>query len=181
MSISRLKPSNELASLKDGLGRLIADRVLGALAIPSLLTGTGVILLDVYEEGNNLIIKASLPGIKPQDLNIEVRENVLIISGQTKRKTERKGEDYLINERRSGQFRRSVPLPYDIEVDKVEAEFEDGTLTLTLPKAKTTKGKMISVTPKAKAEAPKAKAQKPKAKAQKPKAKAQKQVLPLVS
>ncbi len=174
MSISRLKPSNELASLKDALGRLITDSVLGPLAIPSLLTGTGVVLLDVYEQGNNLIIKASLPGIKPEDLNIEACENVLIISGQTKRGKERKEEDYFINERRSGQFRRSVPLPYDIEVDKVEAEFEDGTLTLTLPKAETAKGKMISVTPKAKAETPKAKVQKPKAKAGTPKAKAEK-------
>jgi HSP20 family protein len=160
MTISSRNKTNELVTLGDAIGRLIEDSLIWPLALTSHFTGSGTIPLDVYEEGNNLVVKASLPGIKPEDLNIEVRENVLTVSGETKLETERKGKDFLLNERRYGQFRRSVALPYDIKVDKVEAEFEDGILTLTLPKAETTKGKKISVKQKAKADKPKAKADK---------------------
>ena len=92
-----------------------------------------------------MLVKASLPGIKPEDLNIEVRDNVLIISGETKLETERKEENYFLNERRYGQFRRSVALPYAVKVEQAEAEIKDGILTLTLPKGEEAKPRHISV------------------------------------
>ena len=164
MSSLRMKPSNELVSLRDAMSRLVEDSFLLPLALPAHWSNSGVIPLEVFEEGNSLVVKASLPGIKPEDLNIEIRDNILMISGETRRETERKEEDYFLNERRYGQFRRSLALPYDVKVDKVNAGFEDGILTLTLPKTEATKGKKISVKPKTRVEKPKVKAEKPEAK-----------------
>ena len=145
------KQSNETMSLGDAIGRLIEDSFFLPDAFVSYWRGTGIVPLDVYEDGNNLVIKAALPGIKPEDLNIEVRDNVLTISGETKENVEQKGKGYLLNERRSGQFKRTVTLPYDVDADKAEAEYEDGVLTLTLPKAEAAEGKKISLKPKVEA------------------------------
>ncbi len=134
------------------MGRLVEDSLYLPNAMVDRLTGDGLVLLDMVENDTNIVIKASLPGIKPEDLNIEVRENVLTISGETKKEIDRKGGDYLLSERHSGQVRRSVTLPCDVKADRAEAEFEDGTLTLTLPKAETARGKRITVKTKAKAE-----------------------------
>ncbi len=116
----------------------------------SFLSGAGTIPMDVYEEGETLVVKASLPGIKPEDLSIEVRDNVLTISGQTKVATEKEGKGYLLSEHSYGQLQRSVILPVDVVVAKANAEFEDGMLTLTLPKAPASKGKKILLTSKSK-------------------------------
>jgi hypothetical protein len=79
---------------------------------------------------------------------------------------ERKEDKFYLNERRSGQFRRSLPLPYEVKVDRIEAEFEDGVLTMTLPKAETAKVKKISVKTQTKAEQPKTKARQQKKKSE---------------
>ncbi len=176
MSIIPKKQSNELVSLKDVVSRLVEDSFFLPQALLAYWNGDRTIPLDVYEEGNHLVVKATLPGIKAEDLNIEAHENILSISGQIQHETERKEEDYFLNERRYGQFRRSVVLPYDVKVDQVEAEFEDGILTLTLPKVEATKGKKVSIKAKAeklavKAENPDVNAEKPEAKTEQPKAK----------
>jgi HSP20 family protein len=180
MLISRKKHTSESGSLKNAMGRLIEGSLILPQALLALWAGTGVVPLDVYEEGDNLVIKASLPGIKPEDLNIEVCGNILTISGESRLETERKEENYFLSERHYGQFSRSVTLPYEVKVDEVNAEFEDGILTLTLPKAVTTQGKKYTVKlttnvgeSKAKAETPQAKAEKPEAKVEKKVAKSQ--------
>jgi HSP20 family protein len=162
-----------LIPLKETLERLIGDSFILPLALPAFWAA-GTIPLDIYEEGNNLVVKALLPpGIKPEDLDIEVDENVLMISGEIKLEMLRKRENYFLNERRYGQVRRSVTLPYDVKVDQVEARLKVGILTLTLPKAETTKGKKIALKPEVKAEVPEAKAEKPEAKVEVPKVKAE--------
>ncbi len=149
MSVLNKKQSNELVSLRDAMSHLVDDSFYLPRTLVDLWTGDQMVPLDMYEENNNLVVKASLPaGIKPEDVNIEVKENVLTISGETKEEVTRKESTYLLNERRFGQFRRSVPLPYEVKVEKAEAEFENGTLILTLPKAVTAHAKKISVKPK---------------------------------
>ncbi len=174
MSILPKKPSDESVSLKDVVGRLVEDSFFLPQALLAYWNGDRTVPIDVYEEGSHIVVKATLPGIKAEDLNIEVRENILTISGQVQQETERKEEDYFINERRYGQFRRAVVLPYDVKVDEVEAEFEDGILTLTLPKAETAKGKKVAIKSKAKAEKPASKAEKPEAKTEQQRAKTEK-------
>jgi len=148
MSILNRKQSNEMVSLRDAMDRLVEDSFLLPRTMLDLWTGDGSILLDMYEENNNLVVKASLPGLKPEDLNIEVQDDVLTISGKTNEEVNRKESGYFLNERRSGQFRRSVTLPYEVKADKAEAVFENGILTLTLPKVGTTQSKKITVKPK---------------------------------
>jgi HSP20 family protein len=160
MSNTRRKSSNELPPFRKIMGRLVEDSLLLPLALPTLWSGADMIPLDVYEEGDNLVIKASLPGIKPENLNIEVRENILTISGEANEEVERKSKGYLLNERSYGKFSRSVALPYEIKVNKVEADFEDGILTLTLPKAESTKTRKITLKTKEKAVKPEVKVEK---------------------
>jgi HSP20 family protein len=107
----------------------------------------------MYEENNAIVIKAALPGIRPEDLKIEVRENFLTISGQTQEESNHKEGDYLLNKRGYGQIRRSVTLPCEGKVDQTEAEFEDGLLTLT--RAGTIPLKKIALKPKVKKDEPK--------------------------
>jgi HSP20 family protein len=165
MTISRNRPPNELVSLKDAMGRLIEDSFYMPHALFDAWNSSGTMPLDMYEDDDTLVVKASLPGVKPEDLNIEVRGNILTISGESRQEMERREDKFYLNERRSGQFRRSLPLPYEVKVDRIEAEFEDGVLTMTLPKAETAKVKKISVKTQTKAKQPKAKARQQRQKA----------------
>jgi len=151
MSMTRWKPSNEIVSLRDAMDRMLEESFFWPRGLMSrALGGAEFIPLDIFEKGNNLIVKAPLPGVKPEDLNIEVHEKVLTISGETKQEEERKEKDYHLQEQRYGRFERSVTLPCAVKVDKAEADYDDGVLTLTLPKAEETKGKKIAVKPKEK-------------------------------
>jgi len=92
-------------------------------------------LIDLADNGKEYVMKAEVPGIKKEDLRIEITENGIEISGETK--TEQKEEDkgYLRRERRYASFFRSLPLPEAVLTDKAEAELKDGVLTVKLPKA----------------------------------------------
>jgi HSP20 family protein len=93
-------------------------------------------LVDIADNGKEFVLKAEIPGIKKEDLNIEITENGVEISGKTK--TEQKEEDidkgYLRRERRYSSFYRSLPLPDKVLTDKAEADLKDGVLTVRLPK-----------------------------------------------
>jgi HSP20 family protein len=106
---------------------------------------TRAIPLDVIEEDKNIIVKASIPGIKPSDLHVEVDEDSLRIWGEMKEETERKDEAYYLREHRYGRLERSTLLPYAVSAEKAKAEFENGMLTLTLPKASEARRKEIKV------------------------------------
>ena len=144
MSITRVKRNNEIISLRDAMDRLIAESFILPRAWMAHSLGAEFIPLDIYEEANDLVVKAAIPGVKPEDLNIEVLDDVLIFSGETKQEKERKEENYHLHEQRYGRFERSVALPCDVNVDKAKAKFEDGVLTLTLPKVAAAKGKTCS-------------------------------------
>jgi len=146
MSLMRWDPFREMVSLREAIDRLFEEsfvRPRGWLTIER--AGVGTVPLDIYEEGDNLIVKASVPGIKPEDLNVQVQDNLLTISGETRQEEERKEEHYHLREHRYGRFERSVTLPYPVVADKAEAIFENGVLKLTLPKAEEARRKQIPV------------------------------------
>jgi HSP20 family protein len=93
-------------------------------------------LVDLADKGNEYLVKAELPGINKEDVNIEVTENSIEISGETKtdQKEEDKKSGYLRQERRYASFYRSLPLPDEILTEKADAELKDGILTVRLPK-----------------------------------------------
>jgi len=101
--------------------------------------------VEIAETETELEIKASLPGVKPEDLAISVQNDVLTINGEHKEESEETKKDYHRRELRYGSFRRSFALPASIDVDRATAEFEHGILRLKLPKAAAAKAREIKV------------------------------------
>lgn len=101
--------------------------------------------LDVVENDDEYVVKASLPGMNPDDLEITYSGNTLTIKGEIKSEEENKKGHYHIRERSYGSFARSITLPSSVKADKIEASYEAGVLKLTLPKAEEAKPKRISV------------------------------------
>lgn len=104
-----------------------------------------VLPLDVIEDDEKFIIKASIPGINPDDLEITFSDNILTIKGEIKDEAETQEGKYHLRERRYGLFQRSIALPERVDADKIEAVYEDGVLTLFVPKVEEIKPKRISV------------------------------------
>lgn len=101
--------------------------------------------LDVAEEDNNYVVKASLPGMKPEDIDVTLTDNVLTIKGEMKKDDEVKEENYFLRERRYGAFSRSVTLPAAVDPNQIEAHYDQGVLTLRLPKSEAVRPKRISI------------------------------------
>ena len=101
--------------------------------------------IDVFEDKNDLVIKAEVPGIEKGDLDIKISENVITISGEKKSEEKVEEKDYYFHERSSGSFRRQVPLPRGMEADKAKATFKDGVLEIRIPKSEEAKEKVKSV------------------------------------
>lgn len=150
MAIERWYPFTDLMSLRQAMDRLFED----SFVRPSrALTGPGEAegpVLDVCQTSNEIVVKAALAGLKPEDVNIDITGDTLTIKGETKAEQEIKKEDYLYRERRYGAFSRSVILPSGLKSDKAEATMEDGVLRLTISKAEEARPKAISVKAKEK-------------------------------
>jgi HSP20 family protein len=101
--------------------------------------------VDMYETEGEVMVKASLPGLKPEEVDITITGNSLEIRGETKEETEEKRGDYYYKERSFGTFQRSLTLPVEIKADEAEATFENGVLTLKMPKAEQAKAKQIKI------------------------------------
>lgn len=102
-------------------------------------------VVDIYDKGNEVVIHAELPGMKKEDIDIRVENNILTIRGKKERKEEVKEEGYYRSERAYGTFSRSFSLPNTVDVKKIGAEYKDGVLSLTLPKAEEAKPRQIEV------------------------------------
>ncbi len=101
--------------------------------------------LDVHENDDNYIVETDLPGINPDDINITLHENTLTISAESIREDVQEGERRIVSERRYGRFQRSIRLPDAVDADNVEANYDNGVLSLTLAKSEASKPRQISV------------------------------------
>jgi HSP20 family protein len=88
--------------------------------------------IDVIQRDDDLVVRAELPGVTPDEVDIAIQNNVLTISGRISEEREEEREGYLVRERRSGMFRRSLQLPQEVNEDDVSARFEDGVLEVTI-------------------------------------------------
>ena len=104
-----------------------------------------VIPVDVLDNGTEIVIKAGLPGVKPEDVSISVLGNKLTIKGTLSSEEDIKGATYLRHERRATSFMRSLSLPMAVNAEKAEARFKNGILTLTLPKHDSVRPRIIGV------------------------------------
>lgn len=95
--------------------------------------------VDIYEEGNDFVVKADLPGLEKKDVNIHITDNILTISGERKKEEKVERGDYFSYERTHGSFYRRFELPAGIDVDKVKAQMEHGVLEVKLPRTEDAK------------------------------------------
>lgn len=91
--------------------------------------------IDVYQTETDVVVKAEIPGVSKEDLNIYIDDNSIRLSGETKRDEEFKDDNIYRSERYYGSFSRTVPLPIEVKSDKAKAEYKDGILKITVPKA----------------------------------------------
>jgi HSP20 family protein len=101
--------------------------------------------IDMYQTDNEVVVKASLPGIKADEVQINVTGDVLTLKGEMKHDEEKKDKSWQIREHRWGAFERSVMLPTGVVSDKAKADFENGILTITLPKSESVKPRTITI------------------------------------
>jgi HSP20 family protein len=101
--------------------------------------------VDIIEKENDFHIKVELPGVDKKDVKITVQDDVLIIKGEKKMESEKKGENYHRVERCYGAFQRSFSLPHTVAADKIDASYDNGILTISLPKVEEAKPKEIEV------------------------------------
>jgi HSP20 family protein len=147
--VVRWEPFNEMVSLRDAVNRLFEDSFIRPDAWPMPFDGGGLSLpTDMIETKDSVIVKMSAPGVKPEDIDISVVGDTLTIKGETKSEGQFEEGSYIRKERHFGAFQRTLSLPASVAPDKAKAEFENGVLTLTLPKAEEAKPKPIKVTTK---------------------------------
>ena len=101
--------------------------------------------LDVIRNGDDTVIRASMPGVKPEDIHVSIEDNVLTIRGQTAQEHQDDDGIFLMRERRSGSFHRALRLPESVDADKVLPHYQNGVLTITVPKAEAKKAKQLQV------------------------------------
>lgn len=100
---------------------------------------------DVYEDGNNLVAEMNLPGLKGDDIDVEVENNHLRVSGRREEVQEKKEKSHYSKEIRRGSFERVIPLPDMVQQDQVEAEYENGVLKVRMPKKEQAEEKRVKV------------------------------------
>jgi len=101
--------------------------------------------VDIFEEGDNVVVKAEIPGISKDDLNVSISENTLTLSGEKKQEEKVDKKNYHRVERSYGSFCRSFRLPANVNSNKVEASFKDGVLEIKMPKTEESKQKKITI------------------------------------
>lgn len=144
-SMMRWEPFRELMSMRDMMDRAFGDAFLRSAGGLDL---EGTLLLDLAQTSDDVIVRASLPGVKPDDIHISVTGDVLTLRGEVKEEKVTNEVSYHLRERRYGSFSRTITLPTSVVAEKAKAEFENGVLTLTIPKAEEHKPKSITVKPK---------------------------------
>lgn len=105
----------------------------------------GQLTIDMYQTKDNVIIKSTIAGVKPEDIDVTIANDMVTVRGERKRDFEASSEDYFYQECYWGSFSRSVVLPVDVDIDNVEADLKDGILTVILPKAAKARAKKIKV------------------------------------
>jgi HSP20 family protein len=130
-----------------GFDRLFRDAFSSVLPVREgeLPTRAWAPAVDICENENNIVLKAELPGVDPKDVEVRVEDNTLYLKGERKFEKDTKEENYHRIERSYGSFARSFALPNSIDGEKVAAEYQDGLLTLTLPKREEAKPKTIKI------------------------------------
>ena len=101
--------------------------------------------MDVIQEGDDLIVQASLPGVSPDEIGVTIEDGLLTIEGASASETEKREGEYLLRERRSGRFHRALRLPNSVDADKASPSYANGVLTISLPKREEKKARRLEI------------------------------------
>jgi HSP20 family protein len=144
--MTRWNPFREMVEMQRTMDRMLdeVNRVTGSNAADWAAVGNWL-ALDVQDTGENYVIQADVPGVNPDNIEITVHENTLTINGEVVQPAAPTGTRQIMNERRFGKFRRSITLPHTVDVDKANAAYDKGVLTLTLPRSEASKPRQIAV------------------------------------
>jgi len=147
MAITRWNPTSELMSAWNDFDRLFNRLTRNADTDDDSLTNVGTWrpAIDIDEREKEYVISAELPGIDEDDISISIKDNVLTLKGEKKQEKEKEDDNRYYRERMYGNFQRMIRLDNDIDADKIEANYENGVLHITLPKTKETMHKQIPV------------------------------------
>jgi HSP20 family protein len=143
MVLRRWEPFQELRQMQGNMNRLWRD--LGHGGGEEGNVESWAIPLDVVQQGDNIVVKATVPGVNPEDIDVSIENDVLTIKGHTKEEREHQEGNYLMRERRSGSFYRALRLPETVNTDQAHPSYEHGVLTITIPKAESKKAKQLKV------------------------------------
>jgi HSP20 family protein len=143
MVLRRWNPFTELRQMQENMNRLWQG------FSPTTDDGSEMerwsMPLDVCQEGDNMMVYASIPGVNPDDIDISIEDNVLTIRGQTKAEYEGHNGNYLMRECRTGSFYRALRLPDTVDFDKAQTHYEHGVLRITFPKVETKRARHLKV------------------------------------
>ena len=141
--LTRFDPFREMNQLRRAMDRAFDDTLERRYA--DFDQNVSALALDVLENEDAYLVKATIPGIDPNDLDITYNNDTLTIQGEMKQDEEQDGERYHLRERFYGKFYRQVRLPSSVNANAIQAHYEHGVLTLTLPKSEEVKPKKIAV------------------------------------
>lgn len=141
-ALTRWEPFAELGEFRSRFDRMLADMSenRGRPWMPAV---------DIERDNGNLVIRADVPGIKPEEVKIEVEDGILTVSGEHEESTEKKDKHFLRRERRIGSFSRSMALPAGVEAKKIKAKTHDGVVEVTVPLPKEPSKETVTITPTA--------------------------------
>jgi HSP20 family protein len=151
-NITRYDPFSEMVTLRQAMDRLFEDSFVSPLTWRTVAgNGNGESIasapIDVHENADEIVVTASLPGVKPEDVEMTITGQALTLKGEFKADEKVDRGDYLYRERRFGHFNRSIQLPVRVEGDRAEASFDNGVLTLRIPKSEEVKPRQIQIKP----------------------------------
>jgi HSP20 family protein len=141
-NLTRWEPVREMMSLREAMDRLFDDAFTRPISVSGV---SGMPAIDMYQTNDDVVVKATLPGLNPEDVDITVTGETLTLRGEFKQENEEKETNYHIREQRYGSFERSILLPTDVESNKAKANFDNGILTITMPIAEAVKPKSITI------------------------------------
>jgi HSP20 family protein len=144
MALIRWEPVREINSIQQEMNRLF-NTFVDTPAAGDSRTRRWIPAMDLVERDDHFVLRVDLPGLSESDVNVELQDNVLTISGERKQEHERKADGYYRLERAFGSFSRSLTLPEGVDPDSVTAKFENGVLEVSVPKPEERKPRRVAI------------------------------------
>jgi HSP20 family protein len=145
MAVIRWDPFRELGTLQDRMNRLFEDANGGSRSGEPPVTTAWSPAVDIHETEHHIVVKAEVPGMERDDIELGLENNVLTLKGNRRFEKDTKEENYHRIERAYGSFSRSFSIPSVVDEDKISADYKEGVLTITLPKTEKAKAKQIAI------------------------------------